>query len=94
MKPTESVDPRRSDLDARLAKQQPSTVTAPAAGPVKSVDLSVPTEESPSEPLGVKVRHQPHAETVHGLMQFFGCTERDLPEGLGWANDSVELIAR
>lgn len=57
------------------------------------IDLSVPTEVGPSERLGLTVRHQPHAETAPTLMQIFGCTAADLPAGLGWANDAVELNA-
>ncbi len=60
---------------------------------VRIIDLSVPTEDSPSEPLPVRVSHEEHGQSV-GLMQaFFGCGERDLPGGLGWANDSVSMIS-
>ncbi|HIC96212.1 TPA: cyclase family protein [Candidatus Bipolaricaulota bacterium] len=55
------------------------------------IDLSVPTEDSPSEPLPVKVNHEPHQQSVEMMKMFFGCTEQDLPQGLGWANDSVTL---
>ncbi len=58
-KPIESVTaPRRGDLDSKLAKQDTKpTDTAPAAGPVKSIDLTVPTTkpgplEAKSMPLG------------------------------------------
>ncbi|HEY2148018.1 MAG TPA: hypothetical protein VGH32_08780, partial [Pirellulales bacterium] len=56
-KPIEPAAPRRGDLDAKLAKQQAPEATAPAAGPVKSIDLSVPTTkagpiEARSMPLG------------------------------------------
>jgi kynurenine formamidase len=57
------------------------------------IDLSVPTEESPSEPLGLKVVHQDHKSSVPLMMQFFGCKEEDLPGGMGWANDEVTLIS-
>ncbi len=60
---------------------------------VRIIDLSVPIEDSPSEPLPVRVSHEEHGQSV-GLMQaFFGCGERDLPGGLGWANDSVSMIS-
>lgn len=57
------------------------------------VDLSVPTEDSPSEPLPVKVSHEAHAQSVEIMKLLFGCSEQDLPQGLGWANDSVTLGA-
>jgi len=57
------------------------------------IDLSVPTEDSPSEPLPVKVNHESHEQSVEMMKMFFGCTEQDLPQGLGWANDSVTLGA-
>jgi kynurenine formamidase len=57
------------------------------------IDLSVPTESSPSEPLPLQVSHEEHRRSV-GLMQtIFGCGEHDLPGGLGWANDSVSMIS-
>ncbi len=60
---------------------------------VKIIDLSVPTEDSPSESLPVKVAHEPHQQSVEMMKMFFGCSERDLPQGLGWANDKVTLGA-
>jgi kynurenine formamidase len=57
------------------------------------IDLSVPMEDSPSEPLPVKVTHEPHQQAVELMKMFFGCSEQDLPQGLGWANDSVMLGA-
>jgi kynurenine formamidase len=60
---------------------------------VKIIDLSVPLEESPSELLPVKVTHEPHKQGVNRMKTFFGCSEQDLPEGLGWANDSLTLGA-
>ena len=53
------------------------------------IDLSIPTEDSPSEPLPVKVLHEYHGQSVDMMKKFLGCTEQDLPQGLGWANDSV-----
>jgi kynurenine formamidase len=64
-----------------------------AAKMVKILDLSVPLEESPSEPLPVKVAHEPHEQGVKRMGTFFGCSQQDLPEGLGWANDSLTLGA-
>jgi hypothetical protein len=57
------------------------------------IDLSVPTESSPSEPLPVEVKHQEHKLSVEVMSMFFGCTAGDLPEGLGWANDAVNMIS-
>ncbi len=57
------------------------------------IDLSVPLEDSPSEPLPVKVTHELHQQAVEMMKIFFGCSQEDLPQGLGWANDSVVLSA-
>ena len=57
------------------------------------VDLSVPTESSPSEPLPVVVDHQEHRLSIKVMSMFFGCEAGDLPEGLGWANDAVNMIS-
>ncbi len=59
----------------------------------KIFDLNVPTEESPSEPLPLKVDNEPHKKSSGMMAMMFGCKEADLPEGLGWANDSVSLIS-
>lgn len=55
-------------------------------------DLNVPTEDSPSEPLPLKMRHQTHQESAPAVASFFGCKVEDLPGGLGWGNDFAELI--
>lgn len=60
---------------------------------MKIFDLSVPTEESPSEPLPLKVVHESHAQSAAQMAGFFDATLADLPEGLGWANDHVQLNA-
>ena len=60
---------------------------------VRIIDLSVPTEDSPSEPLPVKVTHEAHQQAVGVMKMFFGCSEQDLPQGMGWANDSVTMGA-
>jgi kynurenine formamidase len=60
---------------------------------VRIIDLSVPTEPSPSEPLPVEVRHETHEQSVPVIKTFFGCTGEDLPDGLGWANDAVKMGA-
>ncbi len=60
---------------------------------MKIFDLSVPTEESPSEPLPLKVVHEGHAQSAPQMAGFFDATLADLPEGLGWANDHVQMNA-
>ena len=60
---------------------------------VRIIDLSVPIEDSPSEPLPVRVGHEDHRQSVEVMKSFFGCTEQDLPQGSGWANDSVTMGA-
>jgi len=60
---------------------------------VRIIDLSIPTESSPSEPLPIQVIHEAHTESVPAIKGFFGCQETDLPEGLGWANDQVRMNA-
>ena len=57
------------------------------------IDLSVPTEDSPSEPLPVKVSHEDHQKSVEFMKSFFGCNGQDLPQGLGWANDTLLMGA-
>lgn len=60
---------------------------------MKIFDLSVPTEDSPSEPIPVQVDHQSHQESAAFMASFFEAEVEDLPDGLGWANDSVTLSA-
>ncbi|HOF04940.1 MAG TPA: cyclase family protein [Syntrophales bacterium] len=62
-------------------------------GKMQIIDLSVPTEESPSEALSLKVVRQSHRDTAPVLAGFFGCREEDLRDGLGYANDVVEMIS-
>ncbi len=56
---------------------------------MKFYDLNVPLEDSPSEPLPVEVAHQTHPESAAFMASFFEATVDDLPEGNGWANDTV-----
>ena len=56
---------------------------------IKIVDLSVPMEPNPSQP--VEVTHHPHAEGAPAMMRIFDCKESDLPRGLGWATDTLTL---
>lgn len=60
---------------------------------MKIIDLSVPTESSPSEPLPVNVVHETHEQSVPMMEAFFGCSKEELPQGLGWANDAVSMGA-
>ena len=60
---------------------------------MKIFDLNVPTEMSPSEPLGLQVQHQDHRASAAFMAGFFDATVDDLPEGLGWANDQVTMIS-
>jgi kynurenine formamidase len=58
---------------------------------MKIFDLNVPTEDSPSEPLPVRVTHQNHEQSAEFMASFFDATVDDLPEGQGWANDQLDL---
>lgn len=60
---------------------------------MKIFDLSVPTEESPSEPLPIRVEHQAHEDSAELMVGFFDAAIDDLPNGLGWANDNVSMNA-
>jgi kynurenine formamidase len=57
------------------------------------IDLSVPTEMGPSEPLPIEVKHESHEQAVEIMRLMFGCKKEDLPSGLGWANDTVTMGA-
>jgi len=54
---------------------------------MKIIDLSVPLEDSISEPLRVTIDYQTHLSTAAVMASFFGATVEDLPDGLGWANE-------
>ena len=58
---------------------------------VRIIDLSVPTEPSQSEPQIMEVTHEKHEEGAFTMMTRFGCSQEDLPQGLGWAVDTVTL---
>jgi len=53
------------------------------------VDLSVPLEESPSEPMRPEIEHHDHKTGSLTMQAFFNCGEKDLPGGLGWSDDKV-----
>jgi kynurenine formamidase len=58
----------------------------------KFVDLSVPIEESDSEPFKPRVEHLDHAAGARMMSAIFNVPVDELPGGLGWANDNVTLI--
>ena len=55
----------------------------------KIYDLSVPLEESVSEPLGLEIVHLTHQDLAESLARFFNCSVDDFPDGLGYANDKI-----
>lgn len=56
------------------------------------VDLSVPIEESDSEPFKPSVTHMDHAAGAAVMSAIFEVPAEKLPGGLGWANDNITLI--
>ncbi len=58
----------------------------------KLIDLSVSIEDTVSEPFRPKIVHHSHKEGAQVMKGIFQCSESDLPDGLGWANDTVTLI--
>jgi kynurenine formamidase len=59
---------------------------------VRIVDLSVPTGPGPGEPLPPTIDYEDHERSAPLLAQIFGCEPSDLPDGLGWASETVTLI--
>jgi kynurenine formamidase len=60
---------------------------------IRIFDLSVPTEDSPSEPLPLKVEHKAHELSLPVIEMFMGGKKENLVDGLGWADDAVSLTA-
>jgi kynurenine formamidase len=58
---------------------------------MKIVDLGVPIESVPGQGQAVEVTHVPHEQGAAGMKSAFGCSEDDLPQGLGWAVDTLTL---
>jgi kynurenine formamidase len=56
-------------------------------------DLSIPLEDSPSEPQPVKVEHKSHESSLPLVELVFGAKKEDMADGLGWADDSISLSA-
>lgn len=54
-------------------------------------DLSVPTEDSPSEPVPVKVEHKSHESSLPIIEIVLGAKKEDLADGVGWADDALTL---
>lgn len=57
------------------------------------VDLSVPIEDCASEPVRPEIDHEDHKKGAELMEAIFGIGKEDLPNGLGWANDTLKLIA-
>ncbi len=62
-------------------------------GRVRIVDLSVPIESVPSEFFPPEVIHRDHKEGAKLMSSVFGCKEEDLPDGLGWADDTINKLS-
>jgi kynurenine formamidase len=56
-------------------------------------DLSIPTEDSPSEPQPVQVEHKAHEESLPIIEFVLGAKKEDMVDELGWADDAVSLSA-
>ena len=59
----------------------------------KIYDLSIPMEDSPSEPQPVKVEHKTHDTSLPIIEFVLGAKQSDMVDGLGWADDAVSLSA-
>ena len=59
---------------------------------MRIVDLSVPTGPGPGEPLPPTIDYEDHERSAPLLAQIFGCEPSDLPDGQGWASETVTLI--
>jgi len=59
---------------------------------VRIVDLSVPVEASPSEPIRPEIVYDDHDASAPLVAAIFGCAVEDLPDGKGWGNETVTLI--
>jgi kynurenine formamidase len=59
---------------------------------VRIVDLSVGIEDTPSEPVRPQVAFEDHDATAPLVAGIFGCEPGQLPDGKGWASETVTLI--
>jgi kynurenine formamidase len=60
---------------------------------MKIYDISIPTEQSPSEPSPVKVEHKSHDSSLPIFQSVFGASKDDMVDKTGWADDAVSLGA-
>lgn len=58
---------------------------------MKFIDLSIPTEESPSDPIPAEIIHITHEQGAEFLCNYFNCEKSDLPAGLGSSSDVATL---
>ena len=58
---------------------------------MKIIDLGVPVEAVPGQGQAIEVTHIPHEDGAAGMRQTFECSKDDLPQGLGWAVDTLTL---
>jgi kynurenine formamidase len=59
---------------------------------VTIVDLSVPLAASPSEPVRPQVDFEDHDRSAPLVATIFGCEVSQLPDGKGWASETVTAI--
>ena len=59
----------------------------------KIYDLSIPLEDSPSEPQPVTVEHKSHDASLPVIEFVMGGKKEDMADGLGWADDVISLSA-
>ncbi|MDO8672982.1 MAG: cyclase family protein [Dehalococcoidia bacterium] len=59
----------------------------------KLVDLTLPLETLPFDADGMnpRITHLTHETNAERMTTIFGCQRADLPGGIGWASDRVEL---
>jgi len=60
-------------------------------GKLMFIDLSVPIEAVPSEFVLPEIVHEDHRMGADLMKMVFGAVDSDLPDGLGWANDTLKL---
>lgn len=58
---------------------------------MKIIDLGVPMEAVAGQGQAIEVTHIPHEDGAAGMRQTFRCSKDDLPQGLGWAVDTLTL---
>jgi kynurenine formamidase len=58
---------------------------------MRFVDLSVPIEECPSELTPSEITREDHRAGAVTMQAIFKCSERDLPQGLGWAVERMTI---